>query len=132
MTLTLHAPCGRADLGEVFGPVQVDVWTVISHQVGLGLSYAFRDAGGRAVACGGFIPLGDCWECWFHASPEAAPHMLAFVRLARLTFADLPHSDPRPVETIVRTPAGMRIARAMGFRLALALEGIELWRFSRG
>lgn len=132
MTLTLHAPCGRADLGEVFGPVSVDLWTVVTHQVELGPSYAFRTSDGRAVACGGFIALGDCWECWFHAAPAAAPHMLAFARLARLTFAELPHADPRPVETIVRTPAGGRLARAMGFRLVLSLDGIEIWRLRRG
>ncbi|MFD2030232.1 hypothetical protein ACFSKM_07840 [Ancylobacter dichloromethanicus] len=54
--------------------------------------------------------------------------MRRVLALARLTFADLPHSDPRPVETIVRTPAGARIARLLGFRRALAIDGLEIWR----
>lgn len=128
MSLTLHAPCSRVDLGEVFGEVSPFAWTVACQQLATGPSYVVRDGSARALACGGFIPLGDTWENWFHAAPAAAPHMRAVVRLARLTFADLPHSDPRPVETIVRTPAGARLARLLGFRHAITVDGLELWR----
>jgi len=127
--LTLAAPCTRVDLAEIYGEVDATLWTLACHQLRMGPSYAVRGGDGRALFVGGFIPTGDCWECWFHAAPAAAAHMLALRRLARLTLLDLPHCDPRPVETIVRTPAGARIARMLGFCRVTVGDGLELWRW---
>lgn len=129
--LTLIAPCSRVDLGEVYGDLSPFVWAVACRQIALGPSYAITGADGRALFVGGFVPMSEAWECWFHAAPEAAPHMLALRRLARLTLQDLPQSDPRPVETVVRTPAGARIAAMLGFKKVLVADGLEIWRWSR-
>ncbi|CAA0096200.1 Uncharacterised protein [Starkeya nomas] len=131
MKLTLHGPCTRVDLAEVCGELDPRLWVAFCRQLELGPSYAACGDDARALFCGGFIPTGDAWECWFHAAPDAGRHMLELHRVARLTLADLPQSDPRPVETIVRTPAGARIARLFGLRRVIAIDGLELWRGSR-
>lgn len=133
MSLTLHA-AHRFDLAEVYGPQPPHVWAAISWQAERGLTFAFRDVNSVAQCVGGYVPsleLG-CWECWFHAGPHAAPHMLAFVRLARLTLDVVPHSDPRPIEAIVRTRAGGRLARAIGFHPVGAVGAVQVWRARDG
>ncbi|WAC26332.1 hypothetical protein [Ancylobacter sp. SL191] len=129
--LILTAPCSRVDLGEVYGDLSPFVWVVACRQIALGPSYAISGPDGRALFVGGFVPMAEAWECWFHAAPAAAPHMVALRRLARLTLLDLPQSDPRPVETAVRTPAGARIARMLGFRQVLVTDGLDIWRWER-
>lgn len=127
--LTLHAAT-RFDLAEVYGPQLPHVWALIAHQAGQGLAFAFRAPGGAAVCVGGYAPWTafGVWEAWFHAAPAAAPHMLSFVRLARLTLEALPQNDPRPIEAAVRTRAGGRLAAALGFRRVGAVGGVEVWR----
>ena len=127
--LTLHAHCDRFDLAAVYGPVLPPMWMLLQHQATAGPSFAFRTEE-ATVAVGGYVPwaAAGCWELWFHATPEAAPHMVLLIRLARLTLAALPHSDPRPVEAAVVTPAGARLAHALGLRPVGAAHGIEVWR----
>jgi len=131
--LTLHA-AHRFDLAEVFGPLPPQMWAAIAWQASQGLAFAFRDATGAAVCVGGYVPWErfGVWECWFHASPAAAPHMLAFVRLARLTLDALPQSDPRPVEAAVRTRAGARLVSALGFRRVGGAGPVDVWRREHG
>lgn len=132
MTLELCAPCGRTDLAEIYGACVPLLWVCATRQLELGPSFAVREREtGAALFVGGFVPLADCWEAWFHAHPAGAPHMPALMRLTRLTFSVLPQSDPRPLETAVRTRAGARIARALGFAFAGSAGGIEIWRRQR-
>lgn len=127
--LTLDA-ADRFDMAEVYGPVPPLVWSLLCHQLGAGLSFAFRLPSGAAVAVGGYVPwtARDCWELWFHARPEAAAHTLGLVRLARLTLDALPHCDPRPVEAAVMTLAGQRLARAIGMERVAVIGAVEIWR----
>ena len=77
MSLTLHA-ANRFDLAEVYGPRPPAEWAAILWQAEKGMTFAFRDATGRAQCVGGYVPWPafGVWECWFHAGPQAAPHML--------------------------------------------------------
>lgn len=129
--LELAAPCGRADLADVYGRCAPLLWVAATRQLDLGLSFAGRDETGTAMFVGGYIPSVDCWEAWFHARPEGSSHMREALRLTRLTFAALPHSDPRPLETAVSTRAGARIARALGFAFVGGNGAIEIWRLQR-
>lgn len=133
MSLTLHA-AHRFDLAEVYGPRPPQEWAAILWQAEQGLSFAFRDATGRAQCVGGYVPWErfGVWECWFHAAPTAAPHMLSFVRLARLTLACVPHSDPRPIEAAILTRAGARLVAALGFRPVGTVGPVEVWRSRHG
>lgn len=129
MSLTLHA-ANRFDLAEVYGPRPPAEWAAILWQAEKGITFAFRDAAGRAQCVGGYVPWPafGVWECWFHAGPQAAPHMLSFVRLARLTLSCLPQDDPRPIEAAIVSPAGARLVAAVGFRRVGSVGAVEVWR----
>ena len=119
--------CDRADLAALFCPCPPLVWACAVRQLELGPCFAVRDAD-RTLMTGGFVPMPDYWEAWWHVAPIAAPLLLPALRLVRLTFAALPQADPRPVETAVRTRAGARVARALGFHRVGTAGNIEVWR----
>jgi hypothetical protein len=93
----------RAPVGVVVG---------LRSQLEAGPAYALT-RGGRVVMIAGLVPLpGGGAGGWFVPGPGAASAMRAMVRHARLTLAAAPY---RPVIVQVKSEAGRRIARAIGF-----------------
>jgi hypothetical protein len=76
--------------------------------------------GEHCLACAGLAPLDPApgFEAWFVCRPELSGDLLLFVRLARLTLAELP--DDAIVMARVETghAPGERLARLLGFELA--------------
>jgi hypothetical protein len=123
LMLALKSPATVYDVAEALGTTNHIVWAVARWQLGQGASYAIRDEQWRAVAVGGFWPDQKFREAWLILAPAARPRMLGVIRLARLTLADLPQDDPRPVIALARTPEGARIARLLG----MSNTGTAVW-----
>lgn len=85
-----------------------------------GKTYGFHLAE-NCLACAGLAEVGDTLEgapileAWFACWPELGAHMLAFVRLAQLTLAELPHDAI--VEAVISDGhrPGERLATLLGF-----------------
>lgn len=76
----------------------------------------------------GVYPMGEGQgEAWFNAQKQAANHMLALVRLIRLTLDGL---DYREIVTICTTRQGTRIARSIGFKPGGSCDIGEVWKWT--
>jgi hypothetical protein len=115
MTNTLHSPCTIGDLVEVVEHATHAQMAMYRVQLGAGMSFAGRNGLGVAFVVGGFVPLDDgTVEAWFAVNPNVgASGMVAVIRTITLT---LRQSGYFEVHTRAVTPAGLRIARAAGFK----------------
>lgn len=129
--LVLYRPATILDLAEVTGPLPYLIWDRARRQLDAGPSYAILNDDG-ALAVGGFArDTGagvDLWETWFWARCNAAQHMVAILRLVRLTLAEHPEN---PTYALVRTEAGRRIAAVLGYRRGSPINGHEVWWHER-
>lgn len=107
----------------------------LSVQVLTGFTLAGRDADGAVIAIGG-VCCGDPAlpaQAWLVARPgsRAFPARLLAARRMLKLLADGPHRD-RGICALVRSEAGNRMARALGFRRVLrrvpGRQG-ELWLY---
>lgn len=124
--LTIHSPATAYDLAHCAGATTHQLWAMAKVQLRLGPSFALRGPDGTCIACGGYAlgaPDGVV-EGWFMASPAASRHMLAIVRLARLTGKGLAY---RRIRVWVSTGAGRRIAKACGYQMLGTAMGLERW-----
>lgn len=122
--LTLSTPATPVDLADVFGEGSYVDWRVALAQLGAGPSHAIRSPDGRALVVGGYVPDAGWLATWFWASPAAASHMGAVLRLVRLTLAE--HGQDR-IYAEVRSEPGRRIARLLGYRFASKWGQHEVW-----
>lgn len=122
-SLELATPATIVDLADVFGRGDPGLWVIARRQLGLGPTHAIRDAAG-ALVVGGYARDGDWLEAWFWVHPRAARHMGEILRLVRLTLRS--HGEDR-VYAVMRSDAGRRIARALGFRPAPSVANMEIW-----
>ena len=109
----LVSPATTIDLAEACGLQMPMNWAMIRASMQAGASFALRDGQGVAVACGAIVMLkGRCWAC-FVVHPERGPRaMLAIMRAIALTFRQSPYPS---ISVEVATPAGGRMAKALGF-----------------
>lgn len=126
MTVTITSPATIFELAELSHAMTRIHWQIAKDMWRKGATYAFR-ADGQLVALAGLFPVegGQYTELWFSPAPAAADHMGPIVRQSRLTLARVPY---RGIYTIVRTEAGQRIARLLGFRHEGNYELGEVWR----
>lgn len=131
MTLRLVRPAPLIPLVEMLAredmPSGLTPQLVARVQNAVGKSWGFVRDDAAVVACAGLMPYGEHErEAWFACSPDLAPHMLAFVRLAQLTLAHA--TDDASVTTRVEpgwTP-GEKLAHALGFTRA-EQPGLWIW-----
>jgi hypothetical protein len=131
MTGTMHQPCTRFDMAEVIERATSDQMGMLMGQVAAGPSFAFRDAHGVAVACGGYVPVNDLlWQAWFCVNSETAPRvMVGLIRAIALTLRAAPYPA---IQTEVGTPFGARIAKALGFERGTTHNASpEVWFYVR-
>jgi len=121
--LVLASPATIVDLAEVFGRSSHELWHLGRRQLDAGPSHAIRDREG-ALVVGGYVRDGDWLETWFWVHPRAGKRMLEIVRLVRLTLAE--HGEDR-IYAVVRSDAGRRIARALGYEPFSIVAGHEVW-----
>lgn len=111
-SLTLKSPAGLMDMATYAGARTSWEWATVKEMHGGGETFLVS-AGTDVVLLAGVYPLGNGeGEAWFTVQPSAAPHMLALIRLIRLTLRGLGY---RRMVTICSTREGVRIANACGF-----------------
>lgn len=99
-----------------------------------GRSWGYRTKEGTCIACAGLcettIGGRSVLEAWFACRPEAAAHLIAFVRAAQLTLEIA--GDDRPIVGFVAQGhrPGQRLARLAGFHLVESSGGFEMWERS--
>lgn len=114
MKLDVTSPATLLELAQLCGARSRLQWAVARDMWAEGQTFVVR-AGDIPLLLGGFYPLGGgAAEAWFNVTPAAAPHMLALIRVVRLTMRA---SGYREIVTIATSVAGERIARAAGFTL---------------
>ncbi len=86
-------------------------------------SWLFSDSVrfGQYLACAGLIPVSPhgCrprFEAWFTCWPDAAPHMLSFVRWAQLTLRETAHDATVQARVRPGWRPGEKLAALIGFK----------------
>ena len=101
------------DLAEMAGAGTLHEWIVAREQLAQSSMVRRFLRDGRLLGLMGIYPVSrELGECWFDIKREAAPDMLWVARQVRLTLTGTPYPA---LVTVVRTPAGAKIARACGF-----------------
>lgn len=106
---SLHSPASIMDLATCAGTCSPFKWGAIRSQAERGRTWVLRDDAGEAIACGGIMSDGGAW---FIAAPAASSRLVALVRAVRRILAG---NVPAVVLVEVKTPAGARLARLVGF-----------------
>lgn len=141
--LDVHAPAPLIDLLELFDPLtaarptrtKLALWqATYSETVGFSLP------DGPLIAALGFLPLPpeepgeDLQEMWFVCAPAIVPHLVAWVKLARLTLARLAQDGRLRIRAHVAAGhrPGQRLCRLLGFAPAGRDGSFEQWEWRGG
>lgn len=120
----LHSPASYFDMAQCVGSCRQIDWKLIKHQLAIGSSFSLKQ-NDAVIACAGIVPVSlDLAEVWFMPGPKAASGLLAVARATRLTLSRSPYAEHY---ALVRSSAGARLARLIGFERAGKRDGMEVW-----